>query len=85
MEHVNLTGIDLILNPCPVGTEVEIVGFDKRIVVGRVKNLLDGIAIAYSMLTRQVVFSDEHFIKRITVTELDEKKKLVKVRIASAD
>lgn len=85
MEHVNLTGLDFVLTPCPIGTKVEIASIGKWIVDTPVESLFEGIAMAYSMLTKQAIFLDEHFVKRITVTELDEKEKLVKARIALAD
>jgi len=70
---------------CPSGLEIEIEGYGEKWKVDIPHiSLLTGIAHACCLLTGEPVTVDERFLKRVTLTGLDEKKKQVKVRIAPA-
>ena len=74
--------VDLFKTPCPHGLVVEIEGKGRFAVEIPSINLITGIAHVLTLLTRRRIFVDEFFASRITILELNQKSRFIKVRIA---
>ena len=78
----NPTELDLVNTLCPVGIQIEIVGFEKKACCLQGVSLFGAISNTFFILTPHTMLADEHFLKRITVLEFDPQKQYIKVRIA---
>ena len=82
MSSSSIVDIDLGRITCPIGSQIEIEDLGTETVPIEVNCLLDGIGVVYAFLIRGPVVVNAEFLSRITVLEINQENRLVKVRIA---
>jgi hypothetical protein len=77
--------VNLVTSTCPLGTEIEIEGFNRRYKVNVHEiTMLAGIASAYTELTGENLdsqFKDGTFLKRVTLTGIDPHHLTLKAQV----
>ena len=80
----DLADVDLERTMCSRGTKIRIEGLDEMGVSLPNTSLIMGIAHVYTILTKEPTLVNSDFLRRVTLTALDEKARKVTVRIADA-